>query len=266
MKNYLGKNTKYLYVVLALVVTDMVIAGFKMINNPTKAVRPIVENKLSLQISQNYSISALYKDLSQIDQTVSQDDQDQSLVNQAFKDKTRILSSPAAEKSRRLGLLNLASREINAATQLTQAQIKSLKADIQSARESLVSSKVTTTTLLTQYPSFNLLVSRIDLIKVSEDQRVGEILLNETRDKLQTAIMLTGRRGVGLTDFQADMTTLTSDILSAKSITTTVENSLIEAKNQQSLAGYNNKLKAPRLDINAAVNALKAIRSIIKNS
>ena len=260
----LRQNTKYLLIGLCLVIFLAIGLTVILANHSTKVPKPIIENKLPLQIGQSSSTSALNNDLYLINNTIKQESQDQSLANKAFKDKSYVINNPVKEKSRRLGLINLAYREVSATTQLSPYQNRLINSELDSAKVRL--NKLNTENQLSSnYQSFSLLILRIDLIKVADDQQGSEILLSQLAAKLLLAINTAGSQGIAVTDLQADMTTFSSDVESAKSLTPVIENGLFNANSQKLLSGYNNKLKAPQLDIKAAYNAAKAIINIIQS-
>ena len=277
LKLSIDKEYNIINVLLSIIILlSVAYIGVRLNNNqPTITSRLPRETKLPLTLSADWTTAALTNELKIINTAVDQQKLDQALVNKSFNDQRYQLrdnyyqlSSAVIEINSREKILEQAELEIKATTQLTPSQTKGLLNQL--ATQVLLLDYINKTTtfknnnvnqkLKFEYPSFAQNVDQAGLIKVADDQQASEELLNKVANNLSLAISSASVQGVLVTNFQADLTTLTSDIKAAHGLSNSYEQSLVNSSlSINQLEQVNKTLITSQLDIMAAINAATTI-------
>ncbi len=199
------------------------------------------EPRLGLSINSGIKLSDFRQDLSQITRVVKQEKIDQSTAN--------ILISSVMSSKPDIGSILAWNRvlksEIKTLTQMPKQKKTNLLSQIQ---------KLNITGELNGLEFYKLMVPKITLIKVSDDQLVAEGLLAQLAVKLPKAIQLSGvHSGDPVTNLEADLTTLNADVSLGKALASEQYNKLYNGK--YSIKVINVNLATGNRDILAAINA-----------
>ena len=270
-----------------LIFLSVFYVGYRLDNNKKNnyQVNPqtITETQLPINLPKGYDNTAsLNKDLSIINRSIKQQVIDQSLVNQGFSNKNKTITSGSGNSSisitiasnelkRRLNLVKLVDSEIASTRELSVNQTSLLVSYIGPIKNSLnvLDQKlnlkdvgVVIDKLNSQDKIFEERLIQTELIKVSDDQQVSELLLKQLSNILVKSIAMAKVQGVAVTDLQADLTTVNGDLYSSTAISKPMETYLATSTQPiliKQLTIDNARIETASRDILAAVNAANMI-------
>lgn len=110
--------------------------------------------------------------------------------------------------------------------------------------------------------SFVSLVTRIEYLKVADDEQIVDRELSQLASQTETSISKAEIQGINPTNLYADLTTTKSDLYYGLVLAKRVENQLLSSNSslsQQKLVDIKLKLTSASSDLSAALNALKVI-------
>lgn len=165
-------------------------------------------------------------------------------------------------------MLALLRRQILATDILTKQQKKKFSNNITSLA-SIIDAKggISTNVITNSYPQFQLLLQQVEMIKLADDQQVSENLLSQISSRLSSAVAEAGKQGLAITNPQADLTTLNSDVLYGHALSSAIESSLqLNNVNSYDFRTYYAQSVTASRDINAAVNAAREVIGILQSS
>jgi ATP-dependent protease HslVU (ClpYQ) ATPase subunit len=194
-----------------------------------------------------------------------------------------IIGKGDQEIDRRLASLGKLSTKINAATKLTTSDKTSLTTQVNSevngltnlkikidADTDLATTKTDVQSIFDEYRVYALIVPKVALVKVADDQQTTEAKLNALATKLQTALTAKKAAGKDVTSLQTQLTDMTTRTTSATAISTTIEASVINLQpsdynsNHIVLSGDAAQLKIARSDNQAAYADSKSVAAGLK--
>lgn len=283
MKGITQREFNYINLISGIVIFVCVFyVGYKLTNNSANKLstnKPLIENALIDNLPSNSNTVTLTNDLLVINSSIKQQSIDLSLFNDGLKQSTKIgvknndldnLTLAKQTISHQLNLVAQMNSELIATRELSASQLSLLKSNVGLVKlnlESLIKELQTNKSgfvinqLNSQLKIYNSTYLQITLVKVSDDQVISELLFQQLANRLEQAISLARSQGVAVTDFDADLTTLTSDDTASLAISKSIERQLSMA-NLSSLSNlnkYNAKLLTARRDILAAFNAAQSI-------
>ncbi|HET8991883.1 MAG TPA: hypothetical protein VFN31_02510 [Candidatus Saccharimonadales bacterium] len=195
-----------------------------------------------------------------------------------------IISKGDQEIQRRLDNLNGLQNLINSATKLTTEDKATLGAAVTStvsgldnlktqldSSTTLAEAKIQVQDMYTEYRVYVLLVPKVHLVKVADDQQVIEAKLNELAQKLQTRITEASSAGQNVSALTTELNSMTASIAVAQKISSTIESSVVNLQpsdyntNHNILEGDNTQLATARTDNQAAFADAKQIISALKD-
>jgi len=283
MKGITQREFNYINLISGIVIfVCFFYVGYKLTNhsaNKLSTNKPLIENALIDNLPSNSNTVTLTNDLLVINSSIKQQSIDLSLFNDGLKQSTKIgvknnaldnLTMAKQTISHQLNLVAQMNSELIATRELSASQLSLLKSNVGLVKLNLESLKKELQTnksgfvinqLNSQLKIYNSTYLQITLVKVSDDQVISELLFQQLASRLEQAISLARSQGVAVTDFDADLTTLTSDDTASLAISKSIERQL-SMSNLSSLSNlnkYNAKLLTARRDILAAFNAAQTI-------
>jgi hypothetical protein len=184
------------------------------------------------------------------------------------------------EIARRLTTLNTLTSKINGAAKLSASDKSTLSSEVSSEISGLTSlktqldadttvtaAKTDAQTIITGYRVYALIVPKVELVKVADDQQVTEGKLTALATKLQSRITAEQSAGKSVTTLQSDLTDLNKQVSAAATLSTTIESSVINLQptdydsNHSVLSGDHSQLKTAQTEIQAAITDAKNIIS-----
>ena len=272
------KDLNYINLALsALIVLAIIYIGLSLNQSQSKASVPLhSETRLSINIKNGLNNSSLSSDVTSIKSSINVENQDQKLAQAdlAFMaNEPKVIINRANILSYMLKNVQQAESQLMAINQFPSNQlydlanlIKNDKNKLTQAGSLLASNKVSVVNQLSKTisslnQSLSLILPRIGLIKLANDQIVNEIKLTKLAAKLPAVIIAAGSQGVTMTDFYADLTTLQSDISLAKPISISLGSALIghQSSIQSLKQKAQSRLVAADSDMKAALNAANTI-------
>lgn len=188
------------------------------------------------------------------------------------------------EISRRLSELSKLTAVINNATKLTASDKSALSSEISGAVSGLTALKTTLdneTTLdaartdaqsiLTEYRVFALVMPKVHLLKIADDQVAAATKLSDAAIKLQTRLKSLKTSGKDVTALQATLDDMTTNIASAQKISSTIQSSISSLQptdynsNHSVLVGDNAQLKASHASLVKARQDAQTVLEGIKS-
>lgn len=195
-----------------------------------------------------------------------------------------IISKGDQEIARRLATLNSLAGKIASATKLSASDKATLSAEVSATISGLTSLKAqldasTTVTaaiasgqdIFTQYRVYALVVPKVNLVKVADDQQTVEAKLTAVAQKLQTRLTAEQQAGKNVTALEAVLSDMNAKISAAQSISANIESVVINLQpadyntNHAVLTGYNVQLKTAHADNAAAYADAKNIIAGLKS-
>ena len=225
----------------------------------TSATSSYLQAKLTDRLNASPDFINLSKDLKTINLAIEQENRDiqatstmSSLKPDSLSVHTQLISS----------WLNLARGELSVTEFLSPAAQGQLVFELSRLQAELTPYKTKLVSLNHQKTFVNeylILLPKIAEIKVFDDQQAAESLLMQLSGILSRAIIQAGVKGVDATDYEADLTTLMSDVTRGAKLSAVSENAL--AANGVMISRLKANLTAAKLDIDAAQNAAETIVS-----
>ena len=199
--------------------------------------------------------------------------------------KLSLLKSRAStEIDRRLTRLSALSSTISGAARLTSGDKSSLQAEVTSEVNGLTSLKsqiagdtdlqtarINAQSVLTDYRVYALVVPKVWLVRVADDQQAVENKLNTLSGKLQTRINEAQNNGKTVTALQNSLNDMQTNTQAAQKISAPVEQALLPMQptdynnDHTLLTGYRTKLTTAHNDNKAAYSDAKTIVQGLKN-
>ncbi len=195
-----------------------------------------------------------------------------------------IISKGDQEIARRLTTLNSLASKIAGAAKLSASDKATLSAEVGATISGLTSLKTqldasTTVTaaiasgqdIYTQYRVYALVLPKINLVKVADDQQMVETKLSALAQKLQARLTAEQQAGKNVTALEADLSDMNAKVSAAQSISANIESVVINLQpadyntNHSVLAGYNAQLKTAHADNAAAYADAKKIVAGLKS-
>ncbi len=194
-----------------------------------------------------------------------------------------IKTKGSQEIDRRLTKLTTLSAKISAATKLSAADktalttqvtteinsLTTLKATL-SAETTLAAAKADAQLIISGYRVYALIVPKVYLIKVADDQQVNEAKIADILSKVQTALTNAKNNGQNVADLQLKLSDATAKQQAAQAISSSIETKVITLQptdynsDHTILSGDKDQLQTVRTDLKAAVDDLVAIRDGLK--
>ena len=209
-----------------------------------------------------------------------------SATNQAANTQTRIaniISKGDQEISRRLTTLGTLTSKINSATKLSASDKATLSAEVSSevsgltalkskldAETTLDGAKADAQSIYTDYRVYALIVPKVELVRVADDQQVAESKLTDLAAKLQTRITTAKNNGKDVTALQTQLNDMTAKTQAAQAISTSIESKVINLQpsdynsDHALLSGDRDQLKTAHQDNQAAYADAKNIVAGLK--
>lgn len=201
-------------------------------------------------------------------------------------DSTRlqtIISSGDKEISRRLTSLNNLSTKINGMTKLSSSDKASLTSEVNSTisglnslktkldgETTLTAAKADAQSIFTEYRVYAVVLPKVNLVRVADDELVTESKLTALATKLQTSINTAKTKGKDVTTLQNDLDDLNSKVSAAQAISNSVEAKVLAVQpsdynsDHTVLSGYRDQLKTAHSDNQTAATDAKNIIAGLK--
>ena len=195
-----------------------------------------------------------------------------------------IINKGNQEIARRFTTLNQLTSKINTATKLAPGDKATLNNEVATTIQGLTGLKMhldADTTLsaahtdaediYTEYRVYYLVVPKVRMVKVADDQQAIQANLTTTAQKLQTRITAEQKAGKDVSALQTDLNNMNNEIAAAHVISNNIETSIINLQpsdynsNHDLLVGDNTQLANAHSDDQAAVNNAKTIVTALKN-
>lgn len=176
--------------------------------------------------------------------------------------QTMIKTRGDQEISRRLSELNKLTALVSSAVKLSASDKSALTSEIANAVNGLTSLKTTLdneTTLdaaktdaqsiVTEYRVYALVVPKVHLLKIADDQMVASAKLTDAATKLQTRLTALKTSGKDVTTLQATLDDMTAQIASAQKVSSSIQSTVASLQptdynsNHSVLMGVNAQLK-----------------------
>jgi hypothetical protein len=196
----------------------------------------------------------------------------------------RIVNRGNDEISRRLTTLQSLSSKINSATKLTTSDQASLSNEVSGettgltalktkldADTTVADAKTDAQSIINDYRVYALIVPKVNLIKVADDQQVAEAKLSALLPKLQTRVSTAKTAGKNVTSMESGLTDMSTQLGNAQTISSGVEASVIGLQpsdyntDHTVLSGNRDKLTTAQTDVKAVVSDATSIVSGLKN-
>jgi len=194
-----------------------------------------------------------------------------------------IITKGDQEIARRLSTLNTLSNKINAAVKLSAGDKAALSTEVSTtvtglntlktkldAETTVEAARADAQDILTSYRVYALVVPKVALVKVADDQQVLETKLTTLAQKLQTRLATKKQAGKDTSVLQAKLDDLTAKVTAAQAISANIETSVIGLEpndynaNHAVLGGDNDQLKTARVDLQTARSDAQAIVTGLK--
>lgn len=196
---------------------------------------------------------------------------------------TAIISAGDREIGRRLTTLGSLPSKIAGATHLTASDKSMLTAQVSSeqsglttlktkldAETTLAGAKVDAQSIFSDYRVYALVVPKVQLVKVADDQQVVEVKLTDLAGKLQTRLTAAKNGGKDVTALQTQLDDMTAKAQAATAISSSIEAKVINLQpsdynsDHALLSGDRDQLKTAHGDNQAAIGDAKAIVAALK--
>lgn len=193
---------------------------------------------------------------------------------------TAIITDGNREITRRLDSLNTLSTKISGATKLSSSDKASLSTEVSTeitgltalktqldGETTLSAAQADAQSIVTGYRVYALIVPKVQLIRVADDEQVTSGKLSALATKLSTRLTTAAGQGKNVTSLQSKLTDLQTQTSNAESIASGIETALIPYQpsdynsDHSLLSGDSTKLKTAHADNVAAYNDAKAIVS-----
>jgi hypothetical protein len=194
-----------------------------------------------------------------------------------------IITKGDQEITRRLTTLGTLSTKINAATKLSASDKATLTSEVSTTTSGLTTLKATldadTTvsaahtdaeSIYTEYRVYALVVPKVALVKVADDQQVVQGKLSDLSVKLQARITADQQAGKDVTSLQNALNDMKAKTTAAAAISSSIETSVINLQptdynsNHELLSGDNTQLKTAHSDDMTATADAKTIVTGLK--
>jgi len=194
-----------------------------------------------------------------------------------------IKTKGSQEIDRRLTKLNGLSTKISAATKLSAADKAALTTQVTTeisglttlkttlnAETTLAGAKADVLSIVSDYRVYALIVPKVYLIKVADDQQVNEAKIAAILPKIQTALTTAKNNGKNVADLQLKLSDATAKQQAAEAISVSIQTKVITLQptdynsDHTILSGDKDQLVTARADLKAAVSDLAAIRDGLK--
>ena len=201
-----------------------------------------------------------------------------------------IISKGDSEISRRLTSLSTLSTKINDATKLSSSDKASLSNEVSSTTAglttlktqldseasvtpvsaALTAAKTDVSNIYSEYRVYALVLPKVELVKVADDQQAVQAKLTNLSQKLQTRITADQKAGKNVATIQSEETDMTNQITSAQTISSNIESNVINLQpsdynsNHSVLSGDNTQLKTAHTDDQNAETDAKNIVATLK--
>jgi uncharacterized lipoprotein YehR (DUF1307 family) len=186
--------------------------------------------------------------------------------------------------SQRLTTLGTLTSKINATTKLSDDNKNILSNEVSTtisglnelktkldADTSVATASTDAASIFTVYRVYALVVPKIGLVSVADNQQVIQGKLSTLATKLQSRITAAGQAGKDVTSLQTELTDMTSKTNAAQAISSNIESSVISLQpadynsNHSVLTGDNTQLKTAQADDQVATTDATSIASGLKS-
>lgn len=197
---------------------------------------------------------------------------------------TAIINAGNKEIDRRLSTLGTLTSKINSATKLTASDKADLSGEVSSETSGLMAlkskldaettfagAKADAQSIFNDYRVYALVVPKVELVKVADDQQVVEGKLTALAAKLQTRITTAKNSGKDVSGLQTSLNDMTAKVQAAWGISSSIENKVVGLQpsdynsDHTLLSGDRDQLKTARQDNQAAFADAKNIVAGLKN-
>lgn len=265
------KVNQYNLALCLIIILAAAYIGLLSSNQPYTKPVSYSETALPVSVSSGFSPANLNHDLQLVKEAIDQSSQDQKFLNSGLKYQQQ--STASKELAQRINIASLAISQLNAARELgtkTRSALKNQAYDFmrpllgyESNPWNAVAAK---RGLSNSYNAFIFFVKGVELIKLSDDQQVAARLLQNMTPEINSAIKLIGSKGLSTADLYADMTTLTSDISQASTISAGAEDQIIGHQAGLNLKTIDTSLDTSNLDILIAYKTASTIVRLIASA
>lgn len=181
---------------------------------------------------------------------------------------TTIKEKGNEEITRRITALSKLSSVLQSAQKLTASDKTALTSEVTSATSGLTTlktqldnettldgAKTDVQNIASEYRVFALVMPKVHLIKIADDQAVAETALTNAAAKLQTRLTSLQSSGKDVSALLTTLADMTTNITNAQKISTSVQSSVISLqptdynKDHGVLQGYNAQLKTAHADL-----------------
>ncbi len=195
-----------------------------------------------------------------------------------------ILNKGNAEITRRLESLNSLTTKITSAKKLSSSDQSYLENEVSSELSGLTTlkSSLDACTLATcavpfaqsifnDYRVYALVLPKVHLVKMADDQQAIETSLTTLSQKLQSRITADQTAGKNVASLQTELNTMIADINAAQSISSNIESTVLPLQpsdynsDHTILSGYAQQLQTARNDLQAAAAQAKTIITGLKS-
>lgn len=250
MKFRVSKRTAWTVVIVAASIEVIIILAL-IIQAHSRENNVLTETRLSTHISSAYDANSLIKDIHLADAALSQERKDVSIESNGLK-QWKIEDSSGKVLT-----------GTNATERLIQEQ---LSASIFLSSTTKNEFNQLTASLSQNVSKLNDNLNRVALIKSADDQQAAEQIMASLQDRLTVAISLSGKKGLTITDLEADLTTYSSDRNAANNLSSSMEADLIKKTySTANMPTYLLNINAAQSDCSASLNAANAIIGILRD-
>jgi hypothetical protein len=191
---------------------------------------------------------------------------------------TAIITAGNREINRRLKTLNTAKTKISSATRVSDTDKAMLTSEVADeiagltelrtkldAETTIAGAKADAQSMVTDYRVYALIVPKLQLVRVANDQQVVEGKLTALAATLQTRIDTAKAGGKDVASLQTQLDDLNAKVASAKATSMTVQAKVMVLQptdyntDHTVLSGYRDQLKTARADNQTAYSDAKAI-------
>jgi len=195
-----------------------------------------------------------------------------------------IIAKGDQEIARRLTTLNTLTNKINAATKLSASDKAALSTEVSTtitglntlkakldAETTIDAARADAQDILTSYRVYALVVPKVALVKVADDQQVLETKLATLAQKLQTRLTTKKQAGKDTSGLQTKLDDLNAKVTAAQTISVNIETSVIGLEpndynsNHAILSDDNDQLKTARADLQTARSDAQSIVTGLKS-
>jgi chromosome segregation ATPase len=215
--------------------------------------------------------------------TLTQQQKQQHLSN--------IISKGNAEITRRLDSLNSLLNRIGSAKNLSSSDLSYLQNEVNVEISGLTALKTTldncatvtplasaitacakpaAQSIINDYRVYALVLPKVRLVVMADDQIVIETNLSSLAQKLQNRIANDQTAGKDVTSLQSELSSMTADISAAQAISANIESTVLPYQpsdyntDHSLLVGYASQLQTARTDLQTAVTTAKTIITGLK--